>query len=1244
MKLLHFTLRKILYLIVPISLLFISCWDTTQTIEESEKNPKINLRAGVLEIPTASEYDFGSIQVGNSTSVTFTIENLGNTYLKITEAISISGDTSFSVVNQPNTSLPPYSYTDFQIQFMPTSEGEKIATITIKNNDPAKTTYSITIKGIGVIPVAPEIHIQYSGTDIINGSSVTLGSCNVDSSNDFTLTIQNVGTDNLAVNPVTISGIDSSLFSIFTQPSGSIAPSASTTFTIQFSPTSVGSKTAIISITNNDADENPYIITINATATPFPQPDIFIIQGSTPLYNGVGEFNFGQINQGQTSATVTFTIKNTGKADLNLNGISITGTDATMFAITSSPSTPVTANGTTTFDMTFTPSSEGEKTATISIDNNVPGKNPYTFTVKGTGVAIPEINIKQGGTDIDNNTSFDIGSTTVNNPKDIIFTIENLGVGTLILPSNPIISLTGSPFFSLTAIPSNTINPSSSSIFTFRYLPTEVGTHSTIVTIANNDLDENPYTFTVTALATSIATPKIQITKSSQVLLHNNTIDFGGMSVDGLPIDVTFTIKNIGDSNLTLSNVTLANNTAFTIVSSPTTPVTPGSTTNVTLRFTASNATAFTDTLTIVSNDSNNSPFVINLTGKGLNPEINCKINTINLNSGDTYDFGSVATGHSKDIIITIENLSASDPLYLTGIPIIQKVSGDADINVISQPTKTSIAPSGSTTFVIRFSPGSTGTKTAQFSIQNNDANENLYIINIQGNGTSAVIQVDEVANGGTINYGNVKCNSGGSLQTFTIRNNGSTNLLLNTSTPVIISGANKDLFILETSPSTTINPSSTSTFSIRFNPQTLADVGDKNAVITIQSNDASCPIYSFTVTGKGTTPHIKIDQGATNIANGSTFNFPNVNYGSAGVELIFTITNTGDAELLLTGTPKVLLSDPTHFQVTQQPSSPVAPSNTTTFKIIFNPTALGTHTSTVSIQNDTLNSNPFTFTIQGICDDTEAPTITITAPAANSYTNGTQDLVFTVSDNVGVTSTQAKIGTGTFTDITSPAAISSINGWASASEGIITIDIQAKDAANNTGTASLTLIKDITPPNITITGPAPDSYTNGSQLFTFTTSDTGVITSVQAKIGTGTYTDITSPAAISSINGWASASEGIITIDIQAKDAANNTGAASLTLIKDITPPTGNITSPADGTTVSGSIIITANASDFSGINYVEFYINNVLVSTVFSLPWQYDWDTTSYSNGSYPLKIRVVDKAGNEVTDDDTTVTVNN
>lgn len=1321
---------------------FLSCWDTTQTIDQDDRKPQINVRASTLEIPSSGTYDFGQIEVSQTKTAVITIENFGKKYLELSP-ISISGTDAalFSIVHQPNTTVPPFTYTTFTVSFTPDSQGVKTATITIPNNDPQKSTFTFTLQGEGIVVTAPEINVQYSGTTINNNGTVSLGSCVVGNSADFTVTIQNIGTDDLTVQlPVLLSGIDSNLFTISTDPATTVGPAGSTTFVIRFSPTSAGIKTAVVTINNNDADESTFNFTITATATTVPQPDIFITQDVTPLYNGTGLFNFGNVNQGQTSANVTFTIKNTGTANLTLTTpFTISGTDATMFSISAPGSTVITPNNSTTFTMTFTPTSTGEKTATVAITNDVPGKSPYTFTVKGTGIAIPEIDLSQAGTPISNNGSFDIGSTTINVSKDTVFTITNNGAGILYLTANPVIALTGSPFFSISNNPATSIIPSNSSDFTLRYLPTEAGTHTTILTIANNDLDENPYTITITGQATTVPTPKIEVTKSSQVLLNNSTVDFGGMTVGGNPIDVTFTITNKGDSNLSISSVDLLPIGDFTIVTPPSTPVAPGASTTVVIRFSASSAGIKNAAIMIGTNDPITGTFTINLIGKGLDPEINCKINGVNFSSNATYDFGTLAIGHTKDVIVTIENLSATDPLYLTGNPVVQMVSG-AEFTVASQPSKISIPPSGSTTFTLRFAPTSTGNKVAQFQIQNSDSNENPYIINVQGQATNAAIQIDEVANGGSINFGNVKCNTGGVVRTFTIRNNGSTNLVLQSTPPVIISGLNKNLFTVETSPATTISPSSTTTFIVKFNPQFLADTGDKTATVVIQSNDPNIPLYTFTVTGKGTTPHISVSDGTNTIPKDGTFTFPDVNYGSAGVTQTFTITNTGDADLLLTGTPKVTISGTgaSHFSVITQPTSPVAASGTTTFQIRFNPTSLGTHTATVTIANDTIDgNNPFTFTITGLCNDTEAPVITITGPPANSYTNGTQSLTFTYSDNVGVTSVQAKIGSGTLNNISSPAVINTINGWASAAEGLIEIYLEAKDATNNTGTATLNLIKDTIAPVITITAPAPNSYTNGTQLLTFTTADAGVVTSVQAKIGTGTFTNISSPAAINTINGWASASEGAITINMQATDAAGNTGTTSLSLIKDITPPsitidapnagskingteslqftvtdvavavtrvkidsgtfsnvsspvtintlngwtppytgtnitvyieaddeagntgtanrtffadtvapTGNITTPTNGATVSGTVPIQADADDWggSGIDFVEFYIDGVLVATDSSSPWEYSWDTTGYSNGSYALKIRVVDKMGYEYTDNDTTVTVNN
>ncbi len=90
---------------------------------------------------------------------------------------------------------------------------------------------------------------------------------------------------------------------------------------------------------------------------------------------------------------------------------------------------------------------------------------------------------------------------------------------------------------------------------------------------------------------------------------------------------------------------------------------------------------------------------------------------------------------------------------------------------------------------------------------------------------------------------------------------------------------------------------------------------------------------------------------------------------GSVSVSHTFTIENTGNTELYLTGAPAVVIAgaNPEDFTVATQPSSSVAGNNgTTTFTLQFDPTASGLRTATVSIANDDDDENPYTFAIQG--------------------------------------------------------------------------------------------------------------------------------------------------------------------------------------------------------------------------------------------------------------------------------------
>jgi leucyl aminopeptidase len=93
-----------------------------------------------------------------------------------------------------------------------------------------------------------------------------------------------------------------------------------------------------------------------------------------------------------------------------------------------------------------------------------------------------------------------------------------------------------------------------------------------------------------------------------------------------------------------------------------------------------------------------------------------------------------------------------------------------------------------------------------------------------------------------------------------------------------------------------------------------------------------------------------------------------------------------------------------------------------------------------------------------------------------------------------------------------------------------------------------------------------------------------------------------------------------------------------------DTTPPTVAITAPAAGSTVSGTVNITANASDNVALGRVEFWVDGALRATDTTSPYSYAWDTAAVANGSHSLVARAVDSSGNVGTSASVAVTVSN
>jgi hypothetical protein len=113
-----------------------------------------------------------------------------------------------------------------------------------------------------------EINIKHVATNVPSGSIFTnFGTVTIGSTTTITFTIENLGQQSLLLGTATLTGANYSTNYSYTNGSpGSVAGFSSTTFTITFTnPTSSGLYTGSISITNTDANENPYVINFECT-------------------------------------------------------------------------------------------------------------------------------------------------------------------------------------------------------------------------------------------------------------------------------------------------------------------------------------------------------------------------------------------------------------------------------------------------------------------------------------------------------------------------------------------------------------------------------------------------------------------------------------------------------------------------------------------------------------------------------------------------------------------------------------------------------------------------------------------------------------------------------------------------------------------------------------------------------------------------------------------------------------------
>jgi YVTN family beta-propeller protein len=574
----------------------------------------------------------------------------------------------------------------------------------------------------------------------------------------------------------------------------------------------------------------------------------------------------------------------------------------------------------------------------------VANKFSYSISVIQDGIPVcPEISIAGNSTEIVNgdvtpsvSDYTDFGSTTVNDGiVDRTFTIKNIGDADLNLVGTPKVSLSGTNAadFSVITQPLSPVAVSDNTTFTVRFDPSGSGQRSATVSIANDDGDENPYTFAIQG--SGIITYALIMAASP-----------GG---GGTATDLTAASPYVADATLSIQAVA---GTGYHFVNWTATSGTFLDASLATATFTMPPSNA-----TVTAN------FAINTY-------------TINVSAG-THGSITPGTGSINDGDTPIYNITADAGYHIADVQV-----DNVSVGVVGSYTFTPIHAKH--TISVSFATN-TYTLTYTASPQGSITGSSPQTVDYGDNGTAVTALP-------TAGYHFVKWSDNSTtnprIDTGVTANISVTaNFAINAYTINVNSGLHGQI-----TPGTgSVNYGDTPTYTISTDAgYHISDVQVDNVSVGAIGSYTFAPVHathtinaSFAINS----PEIRIEGNSTEIVSGDVTpsTGDSTDFGSTAVaggivNKTYVIKNSGDAILTLSGTPKVSLSgaNAADFSVTTQPLSPVASGDNTTFTVRFDPSANGLRNATISIANNDSDENPYTFAIQGTG---LPPSITVTSP-----------------------------------------------------------------------------------------------------------------------------------------------------------------------------------------------------------------------------------------------------------------------
>jgi hypothetical protein len=567
---------------------------------------------------------------------TITVTNFGGSPI---HGLNIVTSGVFSQANNCPGILVSATSCTVNLWFAPSVAGSVTGALNVQDDSyNLGLSQAIVLKGTGTTPHASITPTSISFSAQVAGTTSSARS----------VTVLSNGTGPLQVSNVAATGP----FSQTNNCSAAMAPAASCTIQVTFSPSVVGTASGSITITDNAGTQT---VTLSGT-------------GSAPVTFSPTSLSFGNVVQG-TNSTKTITLTNHLTTALTLSGVGISGP----FTIASNTcGSSVAGGGSCNLGVTFTPVTISSATGTLTFTHSAIG-SPQTVSLSGTGIGPVTLSP----------TSLSFSATVAGNTS---------AAKTVTLTNNQTIALS---FTSITASLNFAV---ASNSCTGGVAPTKTCTVG--ITFSPTAVGSAPGTLTFTdSASTSPQTVSLSGTGSAPVTVSPTSLSFSTTVAGNTSAAKTVTLTNSQSVALSFSNITAS--PGFAVASNSCTGgVAPSKTCTVGVSFSPTGVGSAAGTLTF-TDGAIGSPQTVSLSGTGSAPVTF---------SASSINFSTVRVGTTSSVrTVTLTN-------HLSGALGISQLSASAEFTVASNTCGASINAGANCTVGVTFKPTAPGSVTGSLT------------------------------------------------------------------------------------------------------------------------------------------------------------------------------------------------------------------------------------------------------------------------------------------------------------------------------------------------------------------------------------------------------------------------------------------------------------------------------------------------------------------------------------------------